>query len=90
VPTAAGCLRLVHSVADAVLGRYLFGSVFARRVVITRRPSLTREMLHDPLTRGALIAITGPDLFSLTRLDLAEALTLSVLGRAWVQFISPV
>ena len=46
-----------YSVAYAVLGRYVFGTVFALAVWWWQgRPKLTRDMLPAHLTRGVLIA----------------------------------
>jgi len=71
-----------YSVAYAVLGRYVFGSVFALAVWGWQgRPKLTRDMLPAHLTRGVLIAATAYlFFFSLTRLGLAEAITLSFIA----------
>lgn len=62
-----------YSVAYAVLGRYVFGTVFALAVWWWQgRPTLTRDMLPAHLTRGVLIAATAYlFFFSLTRLGLA-------------------
>ena len=71
-----------YSVGYAVLGRYVFGTVFA--LVVWRwqgRPRLTREMLPAHILRGALITITAFLFFySLTRLGMAEAITLSFVA----------
>jgi S-adenosylmethionine uptake transporter len=71
-----------YSVAYAVLGRYVFGTVFALAVWWWQgRPTLTRDMLPAHLTRGVLIAATAVlFFFSLTRLGLAEAITLSFIA----------
>ena len=71
-----------YSVAYAVLGRYVFGTVFALAVWWWQgRPTLTRDMLPAHLTRGVLIAATAYlFFFSLTRLGLAEAITLSFIA----------
>jgi S-adenosylmethionine uptake transporter len=69
-------------VAYAVLGRYVFGSVFALAVWWWQgRPRLTRDMVPAHLTRGILIAVTAfLFFFSLTRLGMAEAITLSFIA----------
>ena len=71
-----------YSVAYAVLGRYVFGSAFALAVWWWQgRPTLTREMLPAHVTRGILIAATAfLFFFSLTRLGMAEAITLSFVA----------
>lgn len=71
-----------YSVAYAVLGRYVFGTVFALIVWWWQaRPRLTREMVPAHLLRGTLIAITAfLFFFSLTRLGMAEAITLSFIA----------
>jgi S-adenosylmethionine uptake transporter len=71
-----------YAVAYAVLGRYVFGTVFALAVWWWQgRPRLTRDMLPAHLTRGVLIAGTAfLFFFSLTRLGLAEAITLSFVA----------
>jgi S-adenosylmethionine uptake transporter len=71
-----------YSVGYAVWGRYVFGTVFALAVWWWQgRPRLTRDMLPAHLTRGVLIAITAfLFFFSLTRLGLAEAITLSFIA----------
>ncbi len=71
-----------YAVAYAVLGRYVFGSVFALAVWWWQgRPRLTRDMLPAHLTRGILIAVTAfLFFFSLTRLGMAEAITLSFIA----------
>jgi S-adenosylmethionine uptake transporter len=71
-----------YAVAYAVLGRYVFGTVFALAVWWWQgRPRLTRDMLPAHLTRGVLITVTAfLFFFSLTRLGLAEAITLSFIA----------
>jgi S-adenosylmethionine uptake transporter len=71
-----------YAVAYAVLGRYVFGSVFALAVWWWQgRPRLTRDMLPAHILRGILITITAfLFFFSLTRLGLAEAITLSFVA----------
>jgi S-adenosylmethionine uptake transporter len=71
-----------YSVAYAVLGRYVFGSLFALAVWSWQgRPKLTRDMVPAHLTRGILIAVTAfLFFFSLTRLGMAEAITLSFIA----------
>jgi S-adenosylmethionine uptake transporter len=71
-----------YPVAYAVLGRYVFGTVFALAVWWWQgRPTLTRDMLPAHATRGILIAVTAfLFFFSLTRLGLAEAITLSFIS----------
>jgi S-adenosylmethionine uptake transporter len=71
-----------YAVAYAVLGRYVFGTAFALAVWWWRgRPRLTRAMLPAHLARGILIAATALlFFFSLTRLGLAEAITLSFVA----------
>jgi len=71
-----------YSVAYAVLGRYVFGTVFALLVWWWQaRPRLTREMMPAHLLRGTLIAVTAfLFFFSLTRLGMAEAITLSFVA----------
>jgi S-adenosylmethionine uptake transporter len=75
-------LTLSYSVAYAVLGRYVFGTLFA--IVVwwwQGRPRLTREMVPAHVLRGILIAITAfLFFFSLTRLGMAEAITLSFIS----------
>jgi S-adenosylmethionine uptake transporter len=75
-------LSLTYAVAYAVLGRYVFGTVFALGVWWWQgRPLLTREMIPAHLLRGALIAATAfLFFFSLTRLGMAEAITLSFVA----------
>ena len=65
-----------------MLGRYVFGTVFALAVWGWQGwPKLTRDMLPAHLTRGVLIAATAwLFFFSLTRLGLAEAITLSFIA----------
>ena len=71
-----------YSVAYAVLGRYVFGTVFALLVWWWQaRPRLTREMMPAHLLRGTLIGVTAfLFFFSLTRLGMAEAITLSFVA----------
>ncbi|HLL10517.1 MAG TPA: DMT family transporter [Rubrivivax sp.] len=71
-----------YAVAYAVLGRYVFGTLFALAVWWWQgRPRLTREMLPAHLLRGTLITVTAfLFFFSLTRLDMAEAITLSFVA----------
>jgi S-adenosylmethionine uptake transporter len=71
-----------YAVAYAVLGRYVFGTVFALAIWWWQgRPRLTREMLPTHILRGTLITITAfLFFFSLTRLGLAEAITLSFVA----------
>ena len=75
-------LTLSYPVALAVLGRYVFGTVFALVVWWWHgRPRLTRAMLPAHLLRGALIAVTASlFFFALTRLGMAEAITLSFVA----------
>lgn len=75
-------LTLSHTVAYAVLGRYVFGTLFALIVWGWQgRPSLTRDMVPAHLLRGILIAVTAfLFFFSLTRLSMAEAITLSFIS----------
>ena len=75
-------LTLSYAVAYAVLGRYVFGTVFALLVWWWRgRPRLTRDMVPAHALRGCLIAATAfLFFFSLTRLGLAEAITLSFVS----------
>ncbi len=75
-------LSLSYAVGYAVLGRYVFGSIFALLVWWWQgRPVLTRAMLPAHLVRGLLIAITAfLFFFSLTRLGMAEAITLSFIA----------
>jgi len=71
-----------YSVAYAVLGRYVFGSLFAFGVWWWQgRPRLTRDMVPAHLARGILITATAfLFFFSLTRLGMAEAITLSFIA----------
>jgi len=71
-----------YAVAYAVLGRYVFGTVFALAVWWWQgRPRLTRDMVPAHLTRGILIAVTAfLFFFSFTRLGMAEAITLSFIA----------
>lgn len=71
-----------YAVAYAVFGRYVFGTVFALVVWWWQgRPRLTREMLSAHILRGTLITITALlFFFSLTRLGMAEAITLSFVA----------
>jgi S-adenosylmethionine uptake transporter len=75
-------LTLSYAVAYAVLGRYVFGTLFALVVWWWQgRPRLTRDMLPAHVLRGCLIAVTAfLFFFSLTRLGLAEAVTLSFIS----------
>ena len=75
-------LTLSYPVAYAVLGRYVFGTIFAFVVWGWRgRPRLTRTMVPAHLLRGALIAVTAYlFFFALTRLGMAEAITLSFVA----------
>jgi S-adenosylmethionine uptake transporter len=71
-----------YPVAYAVLGRYVFGTGFALAVWCWQgRPRLTREMLPAHLLRGTLITVTAfLFFFALTRLGMAEAITLSFIA----------
>jgi len=71
-----------YPVAYAVLGRYVFGTAFALVVWGWQgRPRLTAEMLPAHLLRGCLITVTAfLFFFGLTRLGLAEAITLSFVA----------
>jgi S-adenosylmethionine uptake transporter len=75
-------LTRTYSVAYAVLGRYVFGSLFAFGVWWWQgQPRLTRDMVPAPLLRGILITVTAfLFFFSLTRLGMAEAITLSFIA----------
>ena len=75
-------LTLSYPVAYAVLGRYVFGTAFALAVWWWQgRPRLTRDMLPAHVLRGCLIAVTAfLFFFSLTRLGMAEAITLSFVS----------
>ena len=71
-----------YAVAYAVLGRYVFGTAFALAVWWWQgRPRLTREMLPAHVLRGTLITFTAFLFFyALTRLGMAEAITLSFIA----------
>ena len=71
-----------YAVAYAVLGRYVFGTAFALAVWWWQgRPALTREMLPAHVLRGTLITATAfLFFFALTRLGMAEAITLSFIA----------
>jgi drug/metabolite transporter (DMT)-like permease len=71
-----------YPVAYAVLGRYVFGTGFALAVWYWQgRPRLTREMVPAHLLRGTLITVTAfLFFFALTRLGMAEAITLSFIA----------
>jgi S-adenosylmethionine uptake transporter len=75
-------LTLSYTVAYAVLGRYVFGTLFAFAVWWWQgRPRLTRDMLPAHVLRGCLIAVTAfLFFFALTRLGLAEAIALSFIS----------
>jgi S-adenosylmethionine uptake transporter len=75
-------LTLEYTVAFAVLGSYVFGNLLALVVWWWQgRPRLTRDMVPAHVLRGCLIAITAYlFFFSLTRLGLAEAITLSFIS----------
>jgi S-adenosylmethionine uptake transporter len=75
-------LTRTYSVAYAVLGRYVFGSLFAFGVWWWQgKPRLTRDMVPAHLLRGILITATAfLFFFSLTRLGMAEAITLSFIA----------
>lgn len=79
---AVKALSLSYAVGYAVFGRYAFGTVFALLVWWWQgRPAITREMLPAHLLRGALIAVTAfLFFFALTRLGMAEAITLSFIA----------
>jgi len=79
---AVKALTLSYAVGYAVLGRYVFGSLFALLVWWWQgRAPLTRAMLPAHLLRGLLIAITAfLFFFALTRLGMAEAITLSFIA----------
>lgn len=72
-------LSLTHAVLFVVLGRYVTGTVIALGVWWQQgRPAFTRAMWRGHLLRGALIALTASlFFFAITRLTLAEAITLS-------------
>ena len=75
-------LTLTYAVAYAVLGRYVFGTVFALAVWWWQgRPRLTRDMLPAHVLRGCLIAVTAFLFFyALARLGMAEAVALSFIS----------
>ena len=75
-------LTLSYSVAYAVLGRYVFGTLFAIAVWWWQgQRRLTRDMVSAHVLRGVLITITAfLFFFSLTRLGMAEAITLSFIS----------
>ena len=79
---AVKTLSLSYAVGYAVLGRYVFGTLFG--VVIwwwQGCPTLTSAMLPAHLLRGGLIAVTAfLFFFALTRLGMAEAITLSFIA----------
>ena len=79
---SVNALTRSYPVAYAVLGRYVFGTGFALAVWWWQgRPRLTREMLPAHLLRGALITVTAfLFFFALTRLGMAEAITLSFIA----------
>ena len=79
---AVKALTLSYAVAYAVLGRYVFGTLFAFVVWWWQgRPRLTRDMVPAHVLRGCLIAVTAfLFFFSLTRLGMAEAITLSFVS----------
>ena len=72
-------LSLDHALLLVVLGRYVTGSVIAAVVwAANGRPRFTREMIRSHMLRGVLIAVTASlFFFAITRLTLAEAITLS-------------
>ena len=72
-------LTLSHALLLVVFGRYVAGTLFALLIWWWQgRPPFTREMLRGHLLRGVLIAATASlFFFAITRLTLAEAITLS-------------
>ena len=79
---AVTALTRSYPVAYAVLGRYVFGTAFALAVWWWQgRPRLTRDMLPAHVLRGTLITATAfLFFFALTRLGMAEAITLSFVA----------
>ena len=75
-------LTFTNALLVCVFGRYVAGSVFAALVWWQQgRPPLRRDMLRAHLLRGALIAVTATlFFFAITRLPLAEAITLSFIA----------
>ncbi len=72
-------LTFGHALLLVVFGRYVTGTAFALLIWWWQgRPPYTREMLRGHLLRGILIAATASlFFFAITRLTLAEAITLS-------------
>src|SRR6185312_4548466 len=79
---AVTALTRSYPVAYAVLGRYVFGTAFALALWWWQgRPRLTRDMLPAHVLRGTLITATAfLFFFALTRLGMAEAITLSFVA----------
>ncbi|WP_426163209.1 DMT family transporter [Sandarakinorhabdus sp. DWP1-3-1] len=71
-----------HSVPVVTLGRYVTGTIIALAVWQAQgRPALTRAMLPVHLLRGVLLATMALTFYwSLTRLPLAESITLSFIA----------
>lgn len=75
-------LTFTNALLVCVFGRYVTGTAFAVLVWWQQgRPPLRRAMLRAHLLRGALIAVTASlFFFAITRLPLAEAITLSFIA----------